>query len=341
MSRTWLGPITVLLRGAATLLLTLLGLLIITFALSSLSPIDPALQLGGDHASSASYAQLREKLGLDAPWPVRLQRYTLRLAHGDLGESLSTGQPVRDDLLRVFPATLELATLAMALGTCVGLVLGVVGAWRPFGVTDALIRVISLAGNSIPIFWLGLLALFFFYARLHWVGGPGRLDDAFEYTIDMKTGLVLLDSWRSHVPGAFASAIAHLILPVSILASYAVGNITRLTRSAMLGESGKEYVILARAKGAGEARVLLRHMLPNVAGIILTVLALTYANLLEGAVLIETVFAWPGLGRYLTTALFAADTTAIVGATLVIGVCFVAINGATDILVRLLDPRTQ
>ncbi len=341
MWRTWLGPISVLLRGGATLLLTLLGLLIITFALSSLSPIDPALQLGGDHASNASYVQLREKLGLDASWPVRLQRYTLRLVHGDLGESLSTGQPVRDDLIRVFPATLELATLAMALGTCVGLVLGVAGAWRPSGVTDALIRVISLAGNSLPIFWLGLLALFFFYARLHWVGGPGRLDDAFEYTIDMKTGLVLLDSWRSHVPGAFASAIAHLILPVSILASYAVGNITRLTRSAMLGESGKEYVTLARAKGASEARVLLRHMLPNVAGIVLTVLALTYANLLEGAVLIETVFAWPGLGRYLTTALFAADTTAIVGGTLVIGVCFVAINGATDILVRLLDPRTQ
>jgi peptide/nickel transport system permease protein len=341
MGRAWLSPLKVLLRGVATLFLTLLGLLLITFALSSLSPIDPALQLAGDHASTASYSQLREKLGLDAPWPLRFERYAVRLAHGDLGESLSTGQPVRDDLLRVFPATLELATLAMALGTCAGLVLGVVGAWRPYGVTDALVRVVSLAGNSMPIFWLGLLALFFFYAHLHWVGGPGRLDDAFEYTIDMKTGLVLVDSWRSQVPGAFASAIAHLVLPACILASYAVGNITRLTRSALLGETGKEYVTLARAKGAREARVLLRHMLPNVAGIILTVLALTYANLLEGAVLIETVFAWPGIGRYLTTALFAADTTAIMGGTLVIGVCFVAINSLTDILVRLLDPRTQ
>ncbi len=284
---------------------------------------------------------MRGRLGLDAPWPVRFERYTVRLAHGDLGDSLSTGQPVRDDLLRVFPATLELATLAMALGTLVGLALGLVGAWRPNGALDALVRVISLAGNSIPIFWLGLLALFFFYAHLHWVGGPGRLDDAFEYTIDMRTGLVLLDSWRSHEPGAFTSAIAHLILPVSILAAYAIGNITRLTRSALLGESAKEYVTLARAKGATEVRVLLRHMLPNVAGIILTVLALTYASLLEGAVLIETVFAWPGLGRYLTTALFAADTPAILGGTLLIGVCFVAINGVTDLLVRLLDPRTQ
>jgi peptide/nickel transport system permease protein len=337
----WLHAIQVLLRGAVTLLVTVLGLLLITFALSSLSPIDAASQLTGDHASAASYAQLRAKLDLDAPWPRRFERYLIRLAHGDLGESLSTGQPVRDDLQRVFPATLELATLAMALGTLVGLTLGLVGAWRPTGTIDALVRVISLAGNSIPIFWLGLLALFFFYAHLHWVGGPGRLDDAFEYTIDMKTGLVLLDSWRSHVPGAFASAIAHLVLPVSILAAYAIGNITRLTRSAILGESGKEYVMLARAKGVREAGVLLRHMLPNTAGIILTVLALTYASLLEGAVLIETVFAWPGLGRYLTTALFASDTAAIVGGTLVIGVCFVVINGVTDLLVRMLDPRTR
>ncbi len=341
MRTVWLRPLFVLVRGAATLLLTVFGLLLITFVLSSLSPIDPAAQLSGDHANNASYAQLRGRLGLDAPWPVRFERYTVRLAHGDLGDSLSTGQPVRDDLLRVFPATLELATLAMALGTLVGLALGLVGAWRPNGALDALVRVISLAGNSIPIFWLGLLALFFFYAHLHWVGGPGRLDDAFEYTIDMRTGLVLLDSWRSHEPGAFTSAIAHLILPVSILAAYAIGNITRLTRSALLGESAKEYVTLARAKGATEVRVLLRHMLPNVAGIILTVLALTYASLLEGAVLIETVFAWPGLGRYLTTALFAADTPAILGGTLLIGVCFVAINGVTDLLVRLLDPRTQ
>jgi len=143
------------------------------------------------------------------------------------------------------------------------------------------------------------------------------------------------------VPGAFASAIAHLALPVLILASYAVGNITRLTRAALIEESGKEYVTLARAKGATEARVLLRHIFPNAAGIVLTVLALTYANLLEGAVLIETVFAWPGLGRYLTTALFAADTPAILGGTLLIGVCFVIINGLTDALVRLLDPRTR
>jgi peptide/nickel transport system permease protein len=339
--RHWLRRIWPLLRGIATLLLTLAGLLLITFAFSRLSPIDPALQLVGDHASNSSYLQMRQRLGLDEALPVQFERYVLRLAHGDLGLSLSTGEPVRDDLLRVFPATLELATLAMVVSTIVGLSLGVLAAWRPRSVIDALVRVISLIGNSIPLFWLGLLSLFFFYAHLHWAAGPGRLDDAFEYTIDMKTGLVLLDTWRSHVPGAFGSAVSHLMLPVLILASYAIGNVTRQTRAAMINESGKEYVTLALAKGARQGRVLLRHILPNTSGIILTVLALTYANLLEGAVLVETVFAWPGLGRYLTTALFAADTPAILGGTLLIGFCFVVINGATDILVKLLDPRTQ
>jgi peptide/nickel transport system permease protein len=328
-------------RGVATLSLTLAGLLLITFALSRLSPVDPALKLLGDHASSSSYGQMRRALGLDAPWPVQLERYVERLARGDLGVSLSTGERVSDDLRRVFPATVELATLGLCVSTLVGLPLGILAAWRPRGALDTGVRVVSLVGNSIPIYWLGLLALYLFYAHWHWVGGPGRLDDAYEYTIDMPSGSVLLDSWRSHSPGAFASAVSHLILPVLLLGAYALGNVTRLTRAALLAESGQEYVTLARAKGASEARVLLKHILPNAAGLIVTVLALAYANLLEGAVLIETVFAWPGLGRYLTTALFAADTPAILGGTLLIGVCFVLINGVTDMVVKLLDPRTR
>jgi peptide/nickel transport system permease protein len=320
---------------------TLAGLVFITFALASLSPIDPALQRVGDHASSSSYAQARHELGLDAPWLVRLGRYAAGVIHGDLGVCRSTGRPVREDLERVFPATFELATLAMIVGSLSGIALAGLSARRPNGAIDASVRVVSIVGNSVPVFWLGLVALFIFYARLHWAGGAGRLNDAYEYTIDMRTGLILVDAWRSGVPGAFASAVAHLILPVLILASYAVGNIARLTRAALLGEAQKEYVTLARAKGAGETRILLRHMAPNAAGIILTVLALAYANLLEGAVLVETVFARPGLGRYLTTALFAADMPAILGATLLIGVCFVVINGVTDIVVKFADPRIE
>jgi peptide/nickel transport system permease protein len=331
----------VLMRDGGTLLATLLGLLLVTFSLSSLSPIDPALQLVGDHASVSSYAQARHALGLDLPWPERFGHYVVGLAHGDLGIAHSTGRPVRDDLMRVFPATFELATLAMLVGTLIGPTLGISSAWRPRGALDMLVRLASLVGNSIPLFWLGLLLLLGFYARLQWLGGPGRLDDAFEYTIQMQTGLVLLDSWRSHVPGAFTSAVSHLVLPVLLLAAFAIAQITRLTRAALLAEVGKDYVTLARAKGLSDGAALIHHVLPNVSGIVLTVLALTYASLLEGAVVVETVFARPGLGRYLTNALFTADIPAVLGATLVIGFCFVFINGLTDLLVRLLDPRTR
>jgi len=182
-------------RAIATLVLTLAGLLLVTFSFSALSPVDPALQLVGDHASKATYERARHELGLDDPWPVQFEHYVIRLAHGDLGMSRSTGQPVSDDLKRVFPATFELATLSMIVAALAGVGLGVLAAWRPSGVLDSLIRILSLLGNSIPVFWLGLLALFLFYARLQWTGGPGRLDDAFEYTIDMPTGLVLVDAW--------------------------------------------------------------------------------------------------------------------------------------------------
>lgn len=327
--------------GLLNLLLTLGGLLLLTFTLASLSPIDPALQLVGDHASASSYAQARHQLGLDQPWPQQLADYVARLAHGDLGVSRSTGQAVGADLSRVFPATLELATLAWLCAAGTGLALGIVSARRPGGIADGASRVFSLLGNSIPVYWIGLMALLLFYADLHWASGPGRLDDAYEYTIDMKTNLVLLDSWRSGEPGAFASALRHLLLPVLLLAGYALGGVARLSRAALLEELGKDYVTLARAKGAGEWRVLLRHVVPNVAGPLLTVASLAYTNLLQGAVLTETVFAWPGLGRYLTTAVFAADAPAILGGTLLLGLCFIAINSATDVLVRLLNPRLR
>lgn len=334
----WLASLA---GGFGTLLATLAALLLATFALSALSPVDPVQRLVGDHASASAYAQARQSLGLDLPWPLQFARYAAHLVHGDLGVSQSTGQPVRDDLLTVFPATWELATLALLVAAVAGVTGGLLAATHRGGRVDGVIRVLSLLGNSLPVFWLGLLCLFLFYARLHWAGGPGRLDDAFEFTVEHTTGLVLVDCWRSGVPGAFASAIAHLVLPVLVLAANAVGMVARTTRAAVIGEAGKEYVTLARAKGASEARVLLAHILPNTAGVLLTVLGLAYAGLLEGAVLTETVFAWPGLGRYLTTALFAGDAPAILGGTLVIGVCFVLLNGLTDLLARIADPRLR
>ena len=326
-------------RAAVSLGVTLAVLLIVTFGLSTLSAVDPALKQVGDHASEASYQQARHSLGLDRPWYERITSYAEGVMRGDLGVSQSTGNPVARDLLRVFMATLELASLAMLATAMAGLTLAIAGALRPTGIWDSLVRLVSIVGNSLPIFWLGLLALYLFYARLEWIGGPGRLGDAYEYTIEMPTGWVLIDSWLSGVKGAFASAVSHIVLPVLLLCAYSVGNVARLTRAALLEESGKDYVLLARSTGATERQLLVRHMFPNVATIVLTVLALGYADLLQGAVLVETVFARPGIGRYLTTALLAADTPAILGSTLLIGACFVLINGLTDVFGRLLDPR--
>ncbi|GFM64288.1 permease [Pseudomonas cichorii] len=324
-----------------TLLVTLLGLLLFTFLLTTLSPVDPALRLAGDRASEATLAQVRSDLGLDQPWPVRFGSYLHQLSQGDLGISNTSSKPVLEDLKRALPATLELATLSIVLGASLGLSLGLLAAWRPGGWIDALVRLFSLIGYSVPVFWLGLLMLLLFYATLQWAGGPGRLDDVFLYTIELPSGWMLWDTWRSEEEGALSNAFSHLILPVLVLGFHSMAGICRLTRSALLGEMGKEYVITALAKGAGRGRVLFRHVLPNVAGTLVVVVALAYAGLLEGSILTETVFAWPGIGRYLTTALFAGDVPAILGSTLLIGLCFVVVNGIADVLAGMIDPRTR
>ncbi|WP_226571804.1 ABC transporter permease [Mangrovibacter yixingensis] len=328
-------------QSGFTLVLTLLGLLVITFSLSALSPVDPVLQIVGDHASVSTYQQVRHQLGLDQPLVMQFWHYFVNLLHGDLGTASATGQPVLQDLLSAFPATLELATLSLIVGAVAGIICGVLCARYAGSFFDTVIRTLTLLGNSVPIFWLGLLMLSLFYARLQWSAGPGRLDDIYQYSVEPRTGFALIDTWLSGDPEAFRNALSHLVLPVSLLGYYALASITRLTRAACLSELGKEYITLARAKGASEMTILWRHVLPNIRGTLLTVLALVWTSQLEGAVLTETVFSWPGIGRYLTTALFAGDTKAIMGGTLVIGVCFVLINNLTDVLVRVTDPRTH
>jgi peptide/nickel transport system permease protein len=336
-----LGFVVRVVRWLTSLLLGLAGLLLVTFSLTHLSPVDPVIRIVGDKASQATYEAARREFGLDRSLPEQFLLYVERVAHGDLGRSWSTGQPVASDLARAFPATIELATAGIFMGALFGLTLGLIAGLWPGSRLDAAVRIVSLFGYSVPIFWLGLLALLLFYARLHWFGGPGRQDVAYEYTIERRTGFVLLDTWLSGDAGAFRDALSHIALPALVLAFYALAGISRLTRSAILEELGKEYVVTARAKGAGRLRVVLRHILPNVRGTIITVVALAYATLLEGAVLTETVFAWPGIGRYLTISMFAADVPAILGGTLLIGVCFIALNTLTDLLVTGLDPRLR
>lgn len=283
--------LTRLLQGLFTLLLTLFGLLLVTFSLSALSPVDRVLQIVGDHASQSTYDQVRHQLGLDQPLPVQFWHYLVNLAHGDLGIASATGQPVLHDLLAVFPATLELATLALIVGAVLGIVAGVLCARYAGSPWDLAVRTFTLLGNSVPIFWLGLLMLALFYARLQWAPGPGRLDDIYQYTVEPRSGFALIDTWLTGDTAAFKNAIGHLALPVLVLAYYSLASITRLTRSACLSEMNKEYILLARAKGAGEMTILLRHVLPNIRGTLLTVIALAWTSMLEGAVLTETVFS--------------------------------------------------
>ncbi len=325
----------------ATVALTFLGLLLATFLIGRVVPVDPVLAVIGDRAPQSVYDRVYVELGLDRPLYEQFWLYLEKVFTGDFGQSFLTKRDIVDDIRRVFPATLELATVAILIGTLFGIPLGVWAAVRQGRFADQFVRVFGLIGYSAPIFWLGLLGLLVFYARLHWVAGPGRIDIAYEYSITAKTGLLLLDSAMQGEWDAFKNVFSHIILPASLLGYFSMAYISRMTRSFMLNELAQEYVTTARVKGVPEWRIIWVHALGNAAVPLVTVVALSYANLLEGSVLTETVFAWPGLGQYLTNSLQNADMNAVLGGTLVIGAIFVGLNLLSDLLYNLLDPRVR
>jgi len=328
-------------RTLASVAVTLVGLLALTFFIGRLLPLDPILAILGDDASQEAYDKMYVQLGFDQPLYVQFWTYLRDAMSFDFGRSLTSGKPVIDDIARVFPATLELATVAIILGTGIGIPMGVLAAMYRDTVIDQVIRVVGLIGYSAPIFWLGLMGLVLFYASLGWVGAPGRIDIVYQYDLETRTGLYLVDSLLAGRPDIFADVFSRIILPGSILAYGALAFISRMTRSFMLEQLSQEYIVAARAKGASFARVVWRHALPNIGVQLVTVVALSYAFLLEGAVLTESVFAWPGFGRYLTIALLRADMNAVMGCTLLVGMMFIAINLLTDIFYRSFDPRTR
>ena len=328
-------------RFAVVIFLTYLGLLAVTFFIGRVIPIDPVLAIVGDRAPEHVIARVREELGLNKPLWEQFFIYVTKVLQGDFGRSVLTSNPVMQDIRRAFPATLELATLGTLIGAGLGVPLGVWAAVRRGGLVDQIVRVTGLIGYSAPIFWLGLMALVVFYARLGWVGGPGRIDIVYEYTLKPVTGLLLVDTVMAREWAAFANALSHLILPASLLGLFSLAYISRMTRSFMLNELGQEYVVAARAKGLSETRIIWRHALRNAMVPLVTVIALSYAGLLEGSVLTETVFAWPGLGLYITNSLQNADMNAVLGGTIIVGSIFVGLNLLSDLLYRLLDPRTR
>nr|WP_299497103.1 ABC transporter permease [uncultured Rhizobium sp.] len=324
-----------------TIAVTLLGLLVLTFFIGRLMPADPVRAIVGEDATRETYDQVFLALGLDRPIWEQFLLYLGDVLTGNFGTSIRTGKPVIDDILHVMPATIELATFAILIGASLGVTMGVIAAVNKDRWPDHLVRVFSLFGHSMPIFWTGMIALIVFYAHLGWVGGSGRMSQFYIGMIPDRTGFLLIDSLLAGDMDVFYSAINHLILPASLLGYSSSAYITRMTRSFMLDQLGQEYVTTARVKGLSRNQTIWRHAFGNIRVQLVTIVALAYGSLLEGAVLIETVFAWPGFGQYLTSNLIIGDMNAVMTCVLIVGVIFIGLNLLSDLLYKLFDPRTR
>nr|WP_245973896.1 ABC transporter permease [Bosea caraganae] len=321
--------------------LTILCLMALTFFIGRVMPSDPALHIVGQDADQETYRMVYERLGLDQPIIVQFWRYLTQLAHGDFGVALLTGRPVIDDIARVFPATVELATLSIIFGAGIGIPLGVVAAVNKGKWIDHLVRLVSLTGHSIPIFWLGMMGLLVFYGMLGWLGGPGEVDVFYNDMVERRTGMLLIDSLIAGEMDVFWNAVSHIVLPASVLGYSSMAYISRMTRSFMLAQLNQEYAVTARVKGLSESKVIWRHVFRNIRVQLVTIVALTYGSLLEGAVLVEKVFAWPGFGQYLTNNLLFGDMNAIMLCVTLVGIIFIGLNILSDALYRVFDPRTR
>ncbi len=324
-----------------TILVTLLGLLVLTFIIGRMMPADPVRAMVGEDATRETYEQVFRSLGLDRPLWEQFFYYLGDVLTGNFGTSIRTGQPVIQDILHVMPATIELATFAILIGAGIGVPMGVIAAVNKDRWPDHVVRVLSLFGHSMPIFWTGMIALIVLYAKLDLVGGSGRMDQFYIGLVPETTGFLLIDSLLAGEMDVFWSAVNHLILPAALLGYSSSAYITRMTRSFMLDQLGQEYITTARVKGLSNRQTVWRHAFGNIRVQLVTIVALAYGSLLEGAVLIETVFAWPGFGQYLTSNLIIGDMNAVMTCVLIVGVIFIALNLLSDVLYRLFDPRTR
>jgi peptide/nickel transport system permease protein len=328
-------------RIGALLAMTLLATLVV-FLIANTVPGDPVLAQLGDQAASdpVFVAQWRHEYGLDKPLWERFGIFVVGLLHGDLGRSIHSQRPVLDDVAEYGPATLELASVSFVLTLAVGIPLGIFAAVKRDTWIDHLARIVSLLGVSSPTFWLAFMLLAVFYGYLQIAPGPGRLDPI-GLPPPTVTGSYLIDSVLAGDWETFRDAAAHMVLPSIVLASATIGLITRTTRASMLESIRQDYVRMGRAKGLKESRVIMRHVLPNALVPVVTLGGLAYANLLTGAVLTETVFSWPGLGRYTFLSAAALDFPAIMAITLLVAITYLVINLLTDISYALLDPRVR
>ena len=320
----------------------LIGITLFSFLLSHAVPADPVTANLGEQAAGNPeiVTAFRHAWGLDRPLHEQYLIYLWKLAHGDFGTSISTKQAVALDLRQRFPATVELALVAMAISLIVGIPLGILSAVKRDSLIDQIARVLSLVGVSMPVFWLGLVALVVFYAHLGWAPAPGRLSaDLIPPTF--ATGFLLLDALLQGRSDVAVDALRHLALPAIVLSSYTLGVITRMTRGSLLETLGEDYVRTARAKGLSNLAVVVRHAVRNGLIPLVTIVGLSFGRLLSGAVVTESVFSWPGLGLYAFRSATSLDFPAIMGVGIVIAAIYILVNLIVDIAYGLLDPRIR
>lgn len=316
----------------------LLGVTMLTFILSNVLPGDPAREAAGRFATQEQVEAVRKRLGLDKPLPVQYVLYLSRLVRGDLGQSLNSKQDVSIELLIFFPATLELTGVAMLLIISIGIPIGVISGSGRSPLLNNFIMLLALIGVGIPVFWAGLIGQKVFYGDLHWLPLSGRLS-ATLVPPPRVTGLYLVDSILSGQWDVFKDALLHLILPASTLAIHSIASVARITHSSMASVMRKDYIRTARGKGVGEKVILIRHALRNSLLPTVTILGMQTGWLLGGALLVENIFSWGGIGTYAWIGIFRLDIPVIMGITLLVTVAFMFINLFTDLLYAFLNPR--
>jgi ABC-type dipeptide/oligopeptide/nickel transport system permease component len=329
------------LRRLATALPILAGVIVVTFLLTRALPGDPALYFAGPAASKEAIEQVRHQLGLDRSLPAQLVDYVERLGHGDLGTSLSTGQPVLTELLTRLPASAELTLLALFLSVGIAVPLGIAAALRPGSPVDHACRIVTTAGVSLPTFFTGLLLVYVFYYLLGVAPAPlGRLD-VFSPAPPRHTGFYLIDSLLAGDFATFRAALAQLILPAATMAIFTMAPLARITRAAMLGALGSEFIRTARASGLSGRRVVFVYAFRNAVLPVITTLGIVFSFLLGANVLVEKVFAWPGIGSYAVDALIASDYAPVQGYVLLMALLYVLLNLAVDLVYGVVDPRVR
>jgi peptide/nickel transport system permease protein len=326
-------------RRSLTVVPVLLGVSVLVFGFVHLIPGDPAVTMLGERATPEKVAEVRARLGLDQPIHQQYLLYLGKVLRGDLGISIVRGDPVLTDLLRRFPATVELAVAAILLAVLVGVPVGIVSAvWRR-SLLDSVARILALTGVSMPIFWLGVMLAWVFAVELRWLPTGARLDSVADY--EPWTHFVLLDAVLQRQWAMIGDALRHLVLPAVALATIPLAVVARMTRASMLEVLSRDYVRTAEAKGLSRAAVVLRHALRNALLPVLTVIGLQAGALLAGAILTETIFSWPGIGRWLYEAIESRDYPIVQGASLFVGVVVVLVNLVTDLLYAAVDPRIK